>query len=57
MLRAKAGRDLYDRRPTDLVGELPTPQRHFGRRWSAHNVRLHITGSNGPSPPFADAIP
>lgn len=47
MLRAEAGRDLYGRRPTDLVGELPTPQRHFGRRWSAHNVRLHVTGSKG----------
>jgi len=44
MLRAEAGRDLYDRRLTDLVGELSTRSEEFRRRWAAHNVRLHATG-------------
>ncbi|RHW23741.1 XRE family transcriptional regulator [Nocardioides immobilis] len=44
MLRAEAGRDLYDRRLTDLVGELSTRSDDFRRRWAAHNVRLHTTG-------------
>src|SRR5581483_8865554 len=44
MLRAEAGRDLYDRRLTDLIGELSTRSEHFRRRWAAHNVRIHTTG-------------
>jgi transcriptional regulator with XRE-family HTH domain len=44
MLRAEAGRDLYDRRLSDLVGELSTRSEEFRRRWAAHNVRLHTTG-------------
>lgn len=44
MLRAEAGRDLYDRRLTDLVGELSTRSEEFRRRWAAHDVRLHTTG-------------
>ena len=44
MLRAEAGRDLYDRRLTDLIGELSTRSEEFRRRWAAHNVRLHTTG-------------
>ncbi|MFI6034453.1 helix-turn-helix domain-containing protein [Streptomyces sp. NPDC051315] len=44
MLRAEAGRDLYDRRLTDLIGELSTRSAEFRRRWAAHNVRMHTTG-------------
>jgi hypothetical protein len=44
MLRATAGRDLYDRRLTDLIGELSTRSAEFRHRWAAHNVRIHTTG-------------
>jgi hypothetical protein len=44
MLRAEAGRDLYDRRLPDLIGELSTRSEEFRRRWAAHNVRIHTTG-------------
>ncbi|WP_051808411.1 helix-turn-helix transcriptional regulator [Actinoplanes subtropicus] len=44
MLRATAGRDLYDRRLTDLIGELSTRSEEFRHRWAAHNVRMHATG-------------
>jgi hypothetical protein len=44
MLRAEAGRDLYDRRLTDLIGELSTRSEDFRRRWAAHNVRMHTSG-------------
>jgi transcriptional regulator with XRE-family HTH domain len=44
MLRAEAGRDLYDRRLTDLIGELSTRSEEFRGRWAAHNVRMHTTG-------------
>ncbi|CAM5645724.1 hypothetical protein SALBM311S_12178 [Streptomyces alboniger] len=35
MLRAEAGRDLYDRRLTDLIGELSTRSEEFRHRWAA----------------------
>jgi hypothetical protein len=44
MLRAEAGRDLYDRRLTDLIGELSTRSEEFRHRWAAHNVRIDTTG-------------
>jgi transcriptional regulator with XRE-family HTH domain len=44
MLRAEAGRDLYARRLTDLIGELSTRSEDFRHRWAAHNVRMHTTG-------------
>jgi transcriptional regulator with XRE-family HTH domain len=44
MLRAAAGRDHYDRRLTDLIGELSTRSEEFRRRWAAHNVRMHTAG-------------
>ncbi|HST81773.1 MAG TPA: helix-turn-helix transcriptional regulator [Kineosporiaceae bacterium] len=44
MLRAEAGRDRYDRRLTDLIGELSTRSENFRHRWAAHNVRIHNTG-------------
>jgi transcriptional regulator with XRE-family HTH domain len=44
ILRGEAGRNPYDRRLSDLVGELSTRSREFRARWAAHNVRLHRTG-------------
>jgi transcriptional regulator with XRE-family HTH domain len=44
MLRAEAGRDPYDRRLSDLIGELSTRSDEFRVRWAAHNVRIHATG-------------
>lgn len=43
-LRLQAGRDPYDKRLTDLVGELSTRSDAFRVRWAAHDVRLHRTG-------------
>jgi transcriptional regulator with XRE-family HTH domain len=44
ILRGQAGRNPYDRRLSDLVGELSTRSQEFRIRWGAHNVRLHRTG-------------
>jgi transcriptional regulator with XRE-family HTH domain len=44
LLRAEAGRVAYDRRLTDLVGELSTRSEDFRVRWAAHDVRIHSTG-------------
>jgi hypothetical protein len=44
ILRAEAGRDPYDRRLSDLVGELSTRSELFRTLWAAHNVRTHDTG-------------
>lgn len=44
MLRAEAGRDPYDRRLSELIGELSTRSDDFRTRWAAHNVRIHSTG-------------
>jgi transcriptional regulator with XRE-family HTH domain len=44
MLRAEAGRAPYDRRLSDLIGELSTRSDEFRGRWAAHNVRIHTTG-------------
>jgi len=45
ILRAAAGRDPYDKRLTDLIGELSTRSDEFRVRWAAHNVKLHRTGT------------
>jgi hypothetical protein len=45
LLRAEAGRDPYDRRLSDLIGELSTRSQDFRVRWAAHNVRAHSTGA------------
>jgi transcriptional regulator with XRE-family HTH domain len=45
ILRAAAGRDPYDKRLTDLIGELSTRSDEFRVRWGAHNVKFHLTGS------------
>lgn len=44
VLRAEAGRSPYDRRLSDLVGELSTRSDLFRRLWGAHDVREHRTG-------------
>jgi transcriptional regulator with XRE-family HTH domain len=45
ILRAEAGRDPYDRRLSDLIGELSTRSNEFRVRWAAHNVKFHRTGT------------
>lgn len=44
-LRTEAGRDPHDRRLHELVGELSTRSEEFRLRWSAHEVRIHTTGT------------
>jgi transcriptional regulator with XRE-family HTH domain len=43
ILRSAAGRDPYDRRLSDLVGELSTRSEDFRVRWATHNVKLACT--------------
>lgn len=43
ILRAKAGRDPYDQRLTNLIGELSTRSEDFRVRWAAHDVKLTCT--------------
>jgi transcriptional regulator with XRE-family HTH domain len=45
ILRSEAGRNPYDRKLTDLVGELSTRSEDFRTRWATHDVRLHRTGT------------
>jgi transcriptional regulator with XRE-family HTH domain len=45
ILRAAAGHDPYDRRLSDLIGELSTRSDEFRVRWAAHNVKFHRTGT------------
>ena len=44
LLRTEAGRDPYNHKLTELVGELSTRSEEFRVRWAAHDVRLHHTG-------------
>jgi transcriptional regulator with XRE-family HTH domain len=44
-LRAEAGRDPFDKEFTELIGELSTRSEAFRRRWAAHDVRYHRTGT------------
>jgi len=44
MLRSEAGRNPYDRKLVELIGELSTRSENFRARWAAHNVRFHRTG-------------
>jgi hypothetical protein len=44
-LRSQAGRNPYDRKLQDLIGELSTRSDAFRVRWAAHDVRFHQTGS------------
>jgi hypothetical protein len=43
-MRGEAGRNPYDKRLTDLVGELATRSERFRTLWAAHDVRHHRTG-------------
>jgi hypothetical protein len=43
-LRGAAGRNPYDEKLSNLIGELSTRSDDFRTRWAAHNVRLHRTG-------------
>lgn len=45
ILRATAGHDPYDKRLSDLIGELSTRSDEFRVRWAAHNVKFHRTGA------------
>jgi len=45
ILRTAAGRNPYDKRLTDLIGELSTRSDDFRVRWGAHDVKLHRTGA------------
>ena len=42
-LRIEAGRNPYDKRLTDLVGELSTRDEDFRTWWASHNVKLHVS--------------
>jgi hypothetical protein len=44
-LRTAAGRNPHDKALHDLIGELSARSDEFRRRWDAHNVRTHGTGS------------
>ena len=44
MLRSEAGRNPYDKKLVELIGELSTRSEDFRSRWAAHNVRFHRTG-------------
>ncbi|MCU4672714.1 helix-turn-helix transcriptional regulator [Microbacterium fluvii] len=43
-MRGEAGRNPFDRKLTDLVGELSTRSERFRSLWAAHNVRFHRSG-------------
>jgi hypothetical protein len=45
ILRAQAGRDPYDKRLSDLIGELSTRSDDFRVRWARHDVKLHNNGT------------
>jgi transcriptional regulator with XRE-family HTH domain len=45
ILRTEAGRAPHDKELHDLVGELSTRSEAFRKRWAAHNVRHHGTGT------------
>jgi hypothetical protein len=44
MLRREAGRNPYDKKLIQLIGELSTCSEDFRARWAAHNVRFHRAG-------------
>ena len=45
ILRSAAGRDPYDKRLTELIGELSTRSDEFRVRWAAQNVKFHRSGT------------
>lgn len=44
LLRVEAGRSPFDRKLSDLVGELSTRSDLFRKLWGAHDVRQHRSG-------------
>lgn len=56
MLRSEAGRNPYDKKLTDLIGELSTRSSDFRTRWAAHNVRFHRTGKKRLHHPAVGAL-
>lgn len=56
ILRAAAGRDPYDKRLSDLIGELSTRSEEFRVRWAAHNVKFHRTGAKTLHHPVVGAL-
>ena len=56
ILRTAAGRDPYDKRLTDLIGELSTRSEEFRVRWAAHHVNLHRTGTKRFHHPFVGEL-
>jgi transcriptional regulator with XRE-family HTH domain len=56
LLRTEAGRDPENKDLTDLVGELATRSDAFRIRWSAHDVRLHRTGTKHFHHPVVGAL-
>ncbi len=55
-LRSEAGRNIYDRGISDLVGELSTRSDEFRTRWAAHNVRFHRSGTKRLNHPIVGAL-
>lgn len=45
VLRAEAGRDPFDRKLTDMIGELSTKSEPFRTLWASHDVKEHRTGT------------
>jgi len=45
ILHAEAGHNPYDKRLTELVGELSTRSEDFRRLWASHDVRYHRSGT------------
>jgi hypothetical protein len=56
LLRTEAGRDPYDKDLIDLVGEMSTRSEDFRRRWAAHEVRLHRSGTKHFTHPVVGAL-
>ncbi|MBT2538253.1 helix-turn-helix domain-containing protein [Arthrobacter sp. ISL-69] len=45
ILRTQSGRNPFDKRLADLVGELSVRSEEFRTRWAANNVRRHYAGT------------
>ena len=55
-MRGEAGRNPYDRKLSDLVGELSTRSDRFRMLWAAHNVRYHRSGTKRLNHPVVGEI-
>ena len=56
ILRTEAARDPHNKELHDLIGELSTRSEEFRRRWGAHNVRHHGSGSKSFNHPIVGAV-